>query len=75
MCRFVAYHGPPMELDELLYRPDHSIIDQSMHAEERAASRSTATAGASGGTTASAPRSRRSTSGCVPPGTTTTCDT
>ncbi|MFC5134184.1 MULTISPECIES: class II glutamine amidotransferase [Haloferacaceae] len=35
MCRFVAYHGPPMELDELLYRPDHSIIDQSMHAEER----------------------------------------
>jgi len=35
MCRLVAYHGPPIRLDELLYDPDHSIIDQSMHARER----------------------------------------
>lgn len=35
MCRFVAYHGPPILLDELLYRPTHSIIDQSTHARER----------------------------------------
>jgi glutamine amidotransferase len=35
MCRFVAYQGPSMRLDELLYRPDHSIINQSMHAQER----------------------------------------
>lgn len=35
MCRFVAYHGPPIQLDELLYRPDHSIIRQSVDAEER----------------------------------------
>jgi predicted glutamine amidotransferase len=35
MCRFVAYHGPPIRLDELLYRPEHSIIHQSAHARER----------------------------------------
>jgi predicted glutamine amidotransferase len=35
MCRFVAYHGPPIGLDELLYEPDHSIIHQSTDAEER----------------------------------------
>jgi glutamine amidotransferase len=36
MCRFMAYHGPPIQLDELLYRPDHSLINQSVHARERA---------------------------------------
>lgn len=36
MCRFMAYHGPQMPLDELLYRPNHSIINQSTHAKERA---------------------------------------
>ena len=35
MCRFVAYHGPPIRLDELLYEPDHSLIKQSTHARER----------------------------------------
>jgi predicted glutamine amidotransferase len=35
MCRFVAYHGPPIRLDELLYRPDHSIIHQSTDSRER----------------------------------------
>ena len=35
MCRFVAYHGPPIQLDELLYKPDHSIVHQSTHARER----------------------------------------
>jgi predicted glutamine amidotransferase len=35
MCRFVAYHGPPIQLDELLYRPDHSIVKQSTDARER----------------------------------------
>jgi predicted glutamine amidotransferase len=35
MCRFVAYHGPPIQLDELLYKPDHSIINQSTNAQER----------------------------------------
>lgn len=35
MCRFMAYHGPPMQLDELLYKPSHSIIRQSTEARER----------------------------------------
>lgn len=35
MCRFQAYHGPPLCLDELLYKPDHSIIRQSTDARER----------------------------------------
>ncbi len=35
MCRFIAYHGPPIQLDELLYRPDHSIVKQSTDARER----------------------------------------
>lgn len=35
MCRFVAYHGPPIRLGELLYEPEHSLIHQSVHAHER----------------------------------------
>lgn len=35
MCRFMAYHGPPLCLDELLYRPHHSIVHQSTDAQER----------------------------------------
>lgn len=35
MCRFVAYHGPPILLQELLYEPEHSLIHQSVHAHER----------------------------------------
>jgi glutamine amidotransferase len=35
MCRFVAYHGPPIQLDELLYKPEHSVINQSVDARER----------------------------------------
>ncbi len=32
MCRWMAYSGSPILLEELLYRPDHSLIDQSLHA-------------------------------------------
>jgi predicted glutamine amidotransferase len=32
MCRWLAYSGSPILLDELLYKPAHSLIDQSMHA-------------------------------------------
>lgn len=35
VCRFIAYHGPDVELEELLYKPEHSIITQSVAAEER----------------------------------------
>ena len=32
MCRWLAYSGSPVLLEELLYKPDHSLIDQSLHA-------------------------------------------
>ncbi|GAA2852371.1 class II glutamine amidotransferase [Actinoplanes cyaneus] len=31
MCRWLAYSGTPIRLDELLYQPRFSLIDQSMH--------------------------------------------
>jgi predicted glutamine amidotransferase len=31
MCRWMAYSGSPILLEELLYRPKHSLIDQSLH--------------------------------------------
>ena len=31
MCRWLAYSGTPVLLDELLYKPKHSLIDQSLH--------------------------------------------
>ncbi|WP_327250808.1 class II glutamine amidotransferase [Streptomyces sp. NBC_01244] len=32
MCRWLAYWGSPMLLDAVLYRPEHSLINQSLHA-------------------------------------------
>ncbi|MFF8404164.1 class II glutamine amidotransferase [Streptomyces sp. NPDC014846] len=32
MCRWLAYSGTSVLLDEVLYRPKHSLIDQSLHA-------------------------------------------
>jgi predicted glutamine amidotransferase len=32
MCRWLAYLGSPILIDALLYRPQHSLIDQSRHA-------------------------------------------
>ncbi|CAL9385061.1 class II glutamine amidotransferase [Streptomyces sp. enrichment culture] len=32
MCRWLAYSGTPILLDSILYRPAHSLIDQSLHA-------------------------------------------
>lgn len=34
MCRFVAYHGAPIFLEELIARPRHSLMQQSLRAEE-----------------------------------------
>jgi glutamine amidotransferase len=34
MCRFLAYAGPPIFLEELVAAPCHSLIHQSLHAEE-----------------------------------------
>lgn len=33
MCRWLAYTGTPLLLEELLYKPVHSLIDQSLHAQ------------------------------------------
>lgn len=31
MCRWLAYSGSPILLEDLLYKPEHSLIVQSMH--------------------------------------------
>jgi predicted glutamine amidotransferase len=31
MCRWLAYCGTPVLLDQLIYKPQHSLIDQSLH--------------------------------------------
>ena len=33
MCRWLAYSGSPVLLEELLYKPKHSLIDQSLHSQ------------------------------------------
>jgi predicted glutamine amidotransferase len=33
MCRWLAYSGSPLRIEELLYRPQHSLIDQSLHSQ------------------------------------------
>ncbi|GAB2721058.1 class II glutamine amidotransferase [Kitasatospora kifunensis] len=35
MCRWLAYTGTPILLEELLYKPEHSLIDQSQHSRLR----------------------------------------
>ncbi len=32
MCRWIAYAGPPVRLDTLLFQPENSLISQSLHA-------------------------------------------
>jgi predicted glutamine amidotransferase len=32
MCRWLAYSGSPILIEGLLYKPKHSLIDQSLHA-------------------------------------------
>jgi predicted glutamine amidotransferase len=36
MCRWLAYSGSPIKLEELLVKRDRSLIDQSLHAREGA---------------------------------------
>ena len=33
MCRWLAYSGSPVLLEELLYKPEHSLIVQSLHSQ------------------------------------------
>lgn len=32
MCRWIAYAGPPVRLDTVLFQPENSLINQSLHA-------------------------------------------
>jgi glutamine amidotransferase len=34
MCRFLAYHGAPIYLEDMIASPSHSLIAQSLHATE-----------------------------------------
>jgi len=31
MCRWMAWHGQPVLIEELLFKPQHGLIDQSLH--------------------------------------------
>ena len=33
MCRWLAYSGSPLRLDELLLNRDRSLVDQSLHSQ------------------------------------------
>jgi predicted glutamine amidotransferase len=33
MCRWLAYSGSPVHIEDLLYKPQHSLIDQSLHSQ------------------------------------------
>ncbi|MCX4679502.1 class II glutamine amidotransferase [Streptomyces sp. NBC_01433] len=33
MCRWLAYAGSPVLMDDVLYKPAHSLIDQSLHSK------------------------------------------
>src|SRR5512147_2742636 len=33
MCRWLAYFGTPVPIETLLYKPQHSLIDQSLHSQ------------------------------------------
>ena len=33
MCRWLAYSGSPLLLEELIFKPQHSLIDQSLHSK------------------------------------------
>lgn len=35
MCRFIAYIGNPLTLDEVLFKPKNSLIKQSVHSHDR----------------------------------------
>ena len=31
MCRWMAWHGQPVLIEELLFKTHHGIVDQSLH--------------------------------------------
>ena len=49
MCRWNAYFGQPLVIDELLFQTQHGLIDQALHSRE-GSRRPTVTGSASAGT-------------------------
>ena len=35
MCRWLAYHGPAIRLEDILFRTEHSLIDQSLSSQSK----------------------------------------
>jgi predicted glutamine amidotransferase len=35
MCRWLAYHGPAIRLEDILFRTEHSLIDQSLSSRSK----------------------------------------
>ena len=70
MCRWMAWLGQPLLLEELLFKTQHGIVDQSLH-PGWAPSRPTATASAWAGTATAT--GRASTAASRPRGRTRTC--
>jgi predicted glutamine amidotransferase len=35
MCRWLAYHGAPIRLEEILFKAEHSLIDQSLSSQSK----------------------------------------
>jgi predicted glutamine amidotransferase len=33
MCRWLAYSGSPVRIEDLIFKPEHSLIDQSLHSQ------------------------------------------
>ena len=31
MCRWLAYSGSPLRIEDLVFKPQHSLVDQSLH--------------------------------------------
>ena len=34
MCRWLSYIGDPVYLEKLVFEPRHSLVEQSLHAEQ-----------------------------------------
>lgn len=34
MCRWIAYHGEPVRLEDVIFKPSHSLVDQSLGCRE-----------------------------------------
>jgi hypothetical protein len=70
MCRWLAYSGAPVLLEQALYAPAHSLVDQSLHSRLGAE-----TTNGDGSTSAGTAPSRLRASSIVssPPGTIATC--